>query len=276
MPRAGASTTRVGGESSTRLQRAHRLGRFLARILLTAARAARASADPRRAAMLAVDCARRTLTILRVDVALRGETGLDDGPLLVVANHVSWLDVYLLNALAPARFVAKSEVRRWPLVGAMAATCGTLFIVRGSYRDAARVKDEVAAALRRGERVVVFPEATTTDGTRVARFYAALLQAAIDAGVPVQPVAIRYVGPDGAPDAAAAFIDDMTFATSLARVLRRRTVVADLHIAPAFSSERRTRRELAFLTRRWITAALLLEDAPQPERQRRAAPRRAA
>lgn len=264
------------GESTTRIQRVHRLGRFIARILFTWARAARASADPRVAAMLALDCARRTLAILRVGVTLRGETSLQDGPLLVVANHVSWLDVYLLNALATARFVAKSEVRRWPLVGAIATAFGTFFIVRGSYRDAARVKDAIAAALRRGERVVVFPEATTTDGTRVGPFYAAMLQAAVDAGVPVQPVAIRYVGPDGAPDAAAAFIDDMSFATSLARVLRRRGLVADVHIAPAFSSQRRTRRELAFLTRRWITDALLLEDAPQPERRTRVATRRAA
>lgn len=264
------------GEPTTRIERARRLGRFAARILVTWARAARWSADPRATAGLAVDCARRTLAILGVGVTLRGADALRDGPLLVVANHVSWLDVYLLNALAPARFVAKSEVRRWPLVGPIAAAFGTFFIVRGSYRDAARVKDAIAAALRRGERVVVFPEGTTTDGTRVAPFYAALLQAAIDAGVPVQPIAIRYVGPDGAPDAAAAFVDDMSFATSLARILGRRRLVADVHIAPAFPSKWQTRRDLAFLTRRWITATLLLEDAPQPDRRRRHAARRRA
>jgi 1-acyl-sn-glycerol-3-phosphate acyltransferase len=202
--------------------------------------------------------------------------GLDDGPLLVVANHVSWLDVYLLNALATARFVAKSDVRDWPLVGPIAAAFGTFFIVRGSYRDAARVKNAIADALLRGERVVVFPEGTTTDGTRVSRFYAALLQAAVDTGAPVQPVAIRYVGPDGAYEPAAAFIDDMSFATSLARVLRRPELVAQVHVAPSLPSLHRTRRELALLTRRWITAALELEDARQPERRRRAAARQRA
>lgn len=261
-------------ESTTLPRRLRRFGGLVACLLLTWARTARSSADPRVAAALAVDCARRTLAILGIHVAQSGETGLDDGPLLVVANHVSWLDVYLLNALATARFVAKSDVRNWPLVGPMSAAFGTFFIVRGSYRDAARVKDAIADALRRGERVVVFPEGTTTDGTRVSRFYAALLQAAVDAGAPVQPVAIRYLGRNGAHEPAAAFIDDMSFATSLARVLRLPTLVAEVHVAPSFPSTYRTRRELAFLTRRWITTALLLEDTPQPER--RAAPRRAA
>ena len=262
--------------TTTLLRRMRRLGGFVACVLVTWARAARASSAPGVAAALAVDCARRTLAILGVRVARTGAIGLDDGPLLVVANHVSWLDVYLLNAFATARFVAKSDVRGWPLVGPIAAAFGTFFIVRGSYRDAARVKDAIVDALRRGERVVVFPEGTTTDGTRVSRFYAALLQAAVDTGAPVQPVAIRYAGPDGALEPAAAFIDDMSFATSLARVLRLPGLVAQVHIAPSFPSTHRTRRELAFLTRRWITAALLLEDTPQPERRRGVVARRRA
>ena len=243
-----------------RLRRLRRLGRFVSRILLTWMRALATTADPRLTAALAVDCAQRTLASLDVDVAIRGESQLRDGPLLIVANHVSWLDVYVLNALTSARFVAKSEVRQWPIVGPIAAAFGTFFIVRGSYRDAARVKDTIACALRTGERVVVFPEGTTTDGTRVARFYAALLQAAVDAGVPVQAVAIRYIGPDGGPDPAAAFIDDMSFAASLGRVLGRERIAAEVRIAPAFPSRRHSRRELAFATRRWITAALGFED----------------
>ncbi len=266
--------------AETRLvRRTRRLARFASRILLTWARALGTSTDPRVTAALAVDCARRTLASLGVEVTVRGEPQLRDGPLLVVANHVSWLDVYLLNALTPARFVAKSEVRGWPVVGPIAAAFGTFFIVRGSYRDAARVKDAIAAALRDGGRVVVFPEGTTTDGTRVGRFHAALLQAAVDAGVPVQAVAIRYVAPEGGPDPAAAFIDDMSFVESLRRVLGRTHIAAEVHIAPAFPSARRSRRELVFAARRWITAALGVEDpwcevaptAPASRRRRRAA-----
>ncbi len=138
------------------------------------------------------------------------------------------------------------------------------------------MKDAIAAALRRGERVVVFPEGTTTDGTRVGQFYPALLQAAIDAGAPLQPVAIRYVGIDGKPDPATAFIDDMSFAESLARILARPRIVAEVHVAPPYTASHATRGELAFATRRWITAALLLEDGPQPEPRRCERLRRAA
>jgi 1-acyl-sn-glycerol-3-phosphate acyltransferase len=106
--------------------------------------------------------ARQTLAILGVRVVRGGRGGPAPRPVLVVANHVSWLDVYALQAGQGGRAVAKREVRDWPIAGA---------IVRGSPRDAARVKDAVAAALRAGERVVVFPEGTTSDGAGVGRFY---------------------------------------------------------------------------------------------------------
>src|SRR5215813_15628246 len=164
----------------------------------------------------------RTLHTLQVRVRRLGATPYD-GPMLLVANHVSWLDVYALNALVGGpRSVAKSEVARWPIAGAIARGFGTFFHVRGNCRDAARAKDAVAAALRAGERVVVFPEGTTSEGDEVGPFHAAFFQAAVDARVPVQAVAVRYPGPAGRPDPAAAFVGDMTFVASLARVLRRR------------------------------------------------------
>src|SRR5262249_6806731 len=176
---------------------------------------------------------------------------------LLVANHVSWLDVYLLNAvLGGARHVAKAEVARWPVAGAIARGFGTFFHVRGSCRDAARVKDAVVAALRAGERVVVFPEGTTSEGDGVGRFYAAFLQAAVDAGVPVQPVAVRYPDPDGAPDPAAAFVGDMTFAASLARVLRRRRLEARLTFGPVLMPGAMTRRDLAAVSQAFVSLAL--------------------
>ena len=161
--------------------------------------------------------AAQTLAILGVRARAGGAQPLRDGPVLVVANHVSWLDVYLLNAvLGGARHVAKSEVARWPVAGAIARGFGTFFHARGNFRDAARVKDAVAAALRAGERVVVFPEGTTSEGDDVGRFHAAFFQAAVDARVPVQAVAVRYPGAGGRPDPAAAFVGDMTFVASLA------------------------------------------------------------
>src|SRR6185295_17954098 len=131
------------------------------------------------------------------------------------------------NTIAGTRFVAKSEVRGWPVVGTVAARTDTFFIVRGRYRDAARVKHEIAIALARGERVCVFPEGTTTDGSTVGRFYAALLQAAVDSGAAVQPVALRYVDAGGNRMDDAAFIGDMTFVASLRKILRHRRLTAE-------------------------------------------------
>src|SRR5262249_18943921 len=174
-----------------------------------------------------------TLAILGVRVRAVGAQPLRDGPVLVVANHVSWLDGYLLNAvLGGTRHVPQAEVARWPVAGAIARGFGTFFHARGSFRDAARAKDAVAAALRAGERVVVFPEGTTSEGDEVGPFHAAFFQAAVDAGVPVQAVAVRYPGLAGRPDPAAAFVGDMTFVASLVRVLRRRRLEARLTFGP--------------------------------------------
>jgi 1-acyl-sn-glycerol-3-phosphate acyltransferase len=200
--------------------------------------------------------AARTLRTLHVRVRRLGAAPYD-GPMLLVANHVSWLDVYALNAVVGGpRSVAKSEVARWPIAGAIARGFGTFFHVRGNYRDAARVKDAVAVALRGGERVLVFPEGTTTEGGSVGRFHAALFQAAVDAGVPVQPVAIHYPAADGSPDPAASFVGEMTFVESLVRVLGRRRLDARLTFGPVLSSAGRSRRELAALSHAFVALAL--------------------
>lgn len=201
----------------------------------------------------------RLLASVAVDVELRGARPLLAGPVLLVANHVSWLDAQALGAVVGTRFVAKSEVRDWPLVGTMAARFGTLFIRRGHRRDAHRVKNAIAKLLVTGERIVVFPEGTTTDGTRVAPFHAALLQAAIDAAVPVQPVAIRYREADGAPSAAAAFIDDMSFLDSLGQVLARPRLVAELTFGAPIWAADKDRRDLAARCRGFIMTALGFE-----------------
>ncbi|MCW5893199.1 MAG: 1-acyl-sn-glycerol-3-phosphate acyltransferase [bacterium] len=216
--------------------------------------------------------ARQTLGILGVRLVRRGARGPVDGPVLVVANHVSWLDVYALQAWRGGRSVAKREVCDWPVAGAIVRGFGTFFIVRGCCRDAARVKDTVAAALRAGERVVVFPEGTTTDGAAVGRFYAALLQAAVDAGVPVQPVALRYLASDGARDPAAAFVGDMSFVDSLRQVLGRRALAAELTWGPLLQPAGETRRTLAATSHRFIATALCdVPDLPRPIRLPQAA-----
>lgn len=120
------------------------------------------------------------------------------GAALVVANHVSWLDIAALHAVMPgARFVAQAGIRQWPVVGWLVAAVGTLFIERERKRDALRVVHRVAEALGEGGKVAVFPEGTTGDGRAPLPFHANLLQAAIAVAVPVQPVALRYADASG-------------------------------------------------------------------------------
>ncbi|HSW19788.1 MAG TPA: lysophospholipid acyltransferase family protein [Ramlibacter sp.] len=142
------------------------------------------------------------------------------GPALIVANHISWLDILVLHASRYSRFVSKADVRRWPLIGPMATAAGTLYIERESRRDAMRVVHHMADALRAGDVLAVFPEGTTSDGVSLLPFHGNLLQAAIVADVPVQPVALNYL--DAATRATArtiVYIDDDTLVGSVWRTL---------------------------------------------------------
>jgi len=175
---------------------------------------------------------------------------------LIVTNHISWLDIYVLNAVVPMRFVAKSEVRGWPVIGWLCERAGTLFIERGKARAAARMNVQLAERLHNGECLAVFPEGTTTDGTQVAHFHASLLQPAIDAAAPVYPIAIRYQDEQGAHSTAAAYIDDLSFGASMWNILREPELhvrlIACSPLAPAGSD----RRSLACAALQGISIAL--------------------
>jgi len=157
---------------------------------------------------------RRLLALYAIRLEVDGEPP-GSRAALVVANHVSWLDVVVLNAVTPLRFVAKAEVRCWPLIGRLARKAGTLFIHRERMRDAGRMKDLVSGALQRGERVAVFPEGTSTCGDRVLPFRASLLQSAVAAHATIHPVSIRYVADDGAHCEGVAYYGDRTFLSTL-------------------------------------------------------------
>jgi len=138
------------------------------------------------------------LNLLNVRLFLHGmPPAYGSRPLMIVSNHVSWLDIFAINAIVPSRFVAKSEVRAWPLLGWLSARTGTVFIERARRHDTGRVNREVAAALRAGDVFVIFPEGTTTDGSTVQKFHASLLEPALEAGAAIQPVALRFERSDG-------------------------------------------------------------------------------
>ena len=199
------------------------------------------------------------MKILQVRVRLQGVApDLSARNVMLVANHVSWLDIYLLNTARPARFVAKSEVRAWPVVGWLAHKTGTLFIDRTKRHDTARVCQEMSAALNNGECMAVFPEGTTSSGARLQPFHASLLQPVVASQGTLWPVTIRYTHADGSLNTAPAYADEISFGASLLRVTSQPMIYAELIFAPPIDAHGKTRRELAQQTEQTIASALSL------------------
>ena len=198
--------------------------------------------------------ARRMLEVMGIALDVRGS--LHVAPVLLAANHVSWLDILAVDAVRPARFVSKADVRRWPLLGFMVACGGTLFIERERKRDALRVVHQVAAALRGGATVAVFPEGTTGAGPVLLPFHANLLQAAISTATPVQPVALRYADAGAAFSEAPLYLDDTTLLQSVWQVVCADALVAHVAALPAIETTSIERRRLARAVRDDIQQAL--------------------
>lgn len=169
-----------------------------------------------------------------VQVRITGATA-PTGGLLLVANHISWLDVPLLAAVRPARMLAKSDIRSWPVAGRLTARSGALFIDRTRLRALPRTVAQIADALRRGQAVGVFPEGSTWCGRAQGTFRRAAFQAALDAGVPVQPVRLHYRFVGGAPSTVPAFIGDDSLLTSVWRVMTARGLVAEVEVCEAIA-----------------------------------------
>jgi 1-acyl-sn-glycerol-3-phosphate acyltransferase len=160
------------------------------------------------------------LKIMNARIEIKGIRDLPSTPFLMVSNHISWFDIHLLNAHHPIAFVAKSEVASWPIFGWMAKQLGTLFIRRDDLKQAKKVVDDVAIAL--GKRsICIFPEGTSTVGDKVLTFKPLLFEAAIQAKVPIYPVAIAYFCEEtGLKSQAAAFVGDMGLLESVGNILK--------------------------------------------------------
>ena len=168
------------------------------------------------------------------------------GPTLIVANHSSWLDIAAIHAAAPhARFVSKADVLSWPLLGWLIRNAGTLFIERERKRDAVRVVHAVAAALKAGDTVAVFPEGTTGSGADLLPFHANLLQAAVATATPVQPVVLRFSDWRGPFSPAVAYIGDTTLLQSLWRVASAQGLAVSVELLPSVGTRHADRRALA-------------------------------
>ncbi|PKW19702.1 lysophospholipid acyltransferase family protein [Saccharopolyspora spinosa] len=192
--------------------------------------------------------------LLRVlGVGLVFEEWIPPGGALVVCNHVSWLDVVALQAFHPMRMLAKVEVRSWPLLGSLAGRAGTVYIDRDRLSALPGAVRTIADGLRAGAVIGAFPEGTTWCGRASGRFRPAVFQAAVDADVRMQPVALLFRTEAGEPTTAAAFLGDATLVDSVLAVARMRDLVVELVVLPElFGTDR---RELAEQAQSAIAAA---------------------
>jgi len=189
--------------------------------------------------------ARAMLQGVGITLAVRG-VPVASGPALLVANHLSWLDIVVMHASRYCRFVSKSDIEHWPLVGTLAGGAGTLYIARESRRDAHRLVHQMAECLRLGEILAVFPEGTTGDGVSMKPFHANLLQAAISADAPVQPMALRFVDADtGQTSFAPRYIDDDSIFVSIWETLCVRQLRAEVIFGEPQRCNGRDRRSWA-------------------------------
>jgi len=179
------------------------------------------------------------------------------GATLLVANHISWLDIAALHAVVPhARFVSKADVLRWPLLGRLIGGAGTLFIERERKRDALRVVHAIASSLQAGQTVAVFPEGTTGDGRSVLPFHANLLQAAVSTGTPVQPALLRFSQPGQPFSDTVEYLGDTSLAQSMWRVACARDLAVHVQLLEPMGTRHADRRALAEHLRETVAAAL--------------------
>ena len=183
-------------------------------------------------------------------------------PVLIAANHLSWLDIFAIGAALPCTFVSKEDARAWPIVGWLALHNGTLFLRRNSARAVHRVKGEVAARLAQSETVVVFPEGTTSEGASVLPFSPALFQAALDAASRVLPLAVQYYDHEARRTSEAAYVGDDPLWKSLRAVLDAPSIHVHLFFGDCLQGK--TRRELARLAHHAVLR--LHSPVPQPRR----------
>lgn len=191
---------------------------------------------------------RQTLRVLGVHLQVLGDPPTC-GPLLVVSNHMSWLDIVVLNATRPCRFVSKADVKHWPVVGQLVAASGTLFIERENRRDALRVVHHMVEQLQARDVLAVFPEGTTGDGQGVLPFHANLLQAALATDSAIQPVGLAYLHGDGQAllgeahrHDAPTYIGDTTLVASIWRTACATDVQATVHWGEPEFAQGRDRR----------------------------------
>jgi 1-acyl-sn-glycerol-3-phosphate acyltransferase len=207
------------------------------------------------------------LSILAVSVREKNAPKELPGRCMLVLNHISWIDIFVVDARFPATFIAKSEIRNWPMVGWLSTLVGTLYIERGKRSEVRRTRRIIAAELERGTLIAVFPEGITTFGRSLERFHSALFQPALDAAATLQPVALRYLDAAGRHTDAAGYVGDTSLLESVWTIVSTRHMVAEFNFLAPISMKAQTRRSLAEKAEAAIAGAL---GVPAPQGTSRA------
>ena len=206
------------------------------------------------------------LRLFGIRLRVNHPENLPPGSAMVVLNHISWIDIYVLNAFRPAYFIAKADIANWPLIGFLCARCGTIFIERGKRHAVRAVNEKVKALLENGARVACFPEGTTTNGQHLIPFHANLLQAPLDVKAPVVPIALRYLDAQGNIAKSVDYSGSITMWQTMQAMwdaARQGGVTAQLDVLPPFASAG-SRHELAHAAQQVIMEATGLSvHAPQ-------------
>lgn len=188
----------------------------------------------------------KMLCILNISLIASGaKPEVDSKKLFLVANHVSWLDIFVINATHPSRFVAKSEIRDWPIAGWLCEAAGTIFVRRTKRSDTTRINAIIHDVLDSGDTVAIFPEGTTTLGDRLLKFHTSLFEPAVVNQAIVTPAAIRYCDIHGTPSAATVFVGNITFSQSISAIIAEHNLQASITFAPGIPTAGINRREAA-------------------------------
>lgn len=213
---------------------------------------------------------KRLLSILSVSLRKDNVPSKLPDRCMLALNHISWVDIFIIDSIFPATFIAKSEIRRWPIVGWLCTLVGTLYIERGKRSAARHARQAISAELGRGTLIAVFPEGITTFGRSLERFHAALFQPAVDAAATVQPVALRYLDASGRHTDAAGYVGETSLLESVWSIVSTRHIVAKLSFLAPIPVRGHTRRSLAEKAEAAIAASLgvPVPRAPHPHRHK--------
>ncbi len=207
------------------------------------------------------------LRLLNIELAVHGaRPDANVHNVMIAANHVSWLDIFVINAAHPSLFVAKSEIRDWPVAGWLCERAGTIFVRRAKRSDAARTNDDIHEALSRGATVAFFPEGTTTAGDSLHKFHTSLFEPAVANAASLSPTVIRYRRPDGSRCVEASYFGDIGFSDSIRQIIAQKSITATITFAAPINAVGLPRRTLAAQSEMVIAATL---GVPLPDAHQR-------